>query len=334
MESYRSLTASNKPLLMMSSGQCGSVWGMAMLHRHRHHSVGVVIKREHAGPGRYLKNEATLQRQIFTTAWSLQFTSVPQCFDLVHHEDDERWRDLLLILPAGQGKCTTMIAERITAVSRQAQMLLVKKYNWTPTRHRLMQTLESNAYYTHCLVHLYLGRRRPCSLGVPATRPEVFTLCNFPLHVDQMEELQLPCPKYAKAMAESLAMLHWEMRLSGARVKFVLGGRRGARRMSASTPLAESTVWMFDFDRLRPIQANVSGLISIARAFWRNSPYCPRPDSTLWNIFADEYRRVGKEKVQAYPRHGECVETLCDLVDGALNMIVMGQKMWTIRGRF
>ncbi|KAG8422302.1 hypothetical protein J3459_010456 [Metarhizium acridum] len=119
---------------------------MAKWERYGYHDVDVVIKREDASPGRDIKYEAMIQRGIYGAARSLQLTSVPQVFHLIDQEDDKRWHDLLPVLPAGLGKCRTMIAERITSVSRQAQLLLVEKYNRTPTRDRYIQALSNGRY--------------------------------------------------------------------------------------------------------------------------------------------------------------------------------------------
>lgn len=74
-----------------------------------------------------------------------------------------------------------------------------------------------------CLVRLYLGRR---GVGRKNSKvdPGSFSLRNFPLHVDEMEELGLDTGYYARVMAESLAVLHWRVGTDGDDVEFVLGG--------------------------------------------------------------------------------------------------------------
>lgn len=175
----------------------------------------------------------------------------------------------------------------------------------------------------HCLVRIYLGRRR--LMHQTQRRLKFFSLRNFPLHADQVEELNLPSEAYTKGMAEALANLHWRVRTDGADVEFFLGAPRGIE--NADYPLAEHSLWMLDYDCSRPIEADETGLRAIARAFWRKDPYFPRPSATdvqsqsLWEIFSAEYRRVGREIVKAYPREGEDMEALLALVDDALTMI-------------
>jgi hypothetical protein len=130
-------------------------------------------------------------------------------------------------------------------------------------------------------------------------------------------------------MAQGLATLHWGLRANGANIEFVLGApRRRDDFEHRVTPLGLHLVWMLGFDLCEPIRADEAGLESIARAFWQNNPYFPRPDSAwhldqdLWRTFADEYRRVGTYIVQNFPQRGENVGRLAALVPAALTKIV------------
>lgn len=86
----------------------------------------------------------------------------------------------------------------------------------------------------------------------------------------------------------------------------MLGSSRGGPEANTSV-LAAHPLWMLGFDCSRPITADDSGLTAIAKAFWGNDPYYPRPHSTdgqsqkLWDIFSAEYRRVGLEIVRVNP---------------------------------
>jgi hypothetical protein len=146
-------------------------------------------------------------------------------------------------------------------------------------------------------------------------------------------------------MAEALAILHWKVRTNGADVELVLGAPRHDSNSrpdedNETTPLGEHALWMLDFDCSRPIEADESGLESIARAFWRNDPYYPQPDSTclrdreLWDVFAAEYKRVGREVVRASARRGEDVGVLCELVERAVTRIVDTRGKWKTGGHF
>ncbi|KAG8407227.1 hypothetical protein J3458_020717 [Metarhizium acridum] len=342
MESDISLTAFG-PLRRIGFGNCGSVWGTLKHNAHNNADVDIdmIIKREDASPGRDIKNETLVQSQVFPAESSLQLTSIPQCFGLME-TDDKRWQQILPLLLAGFKECRAMIAEKINPVSTRAQLLLVDKYSPVSHREVFRRSIEApDGKSQHCLVRLYLGRRRQARARKEQhhPRPQFFSLRNYPLHADQAEELQLPCKQYAKAMAEALATLNWQVRTDGNDVEFVLGAHRRGEE-DPNMPLEDHAVWMLDFDCSRPIETNDSGLESIARAFWRNDPYFPQPGSTfdqgreLWDVFAAEYRRVGMEAARAYHREGEDVESLCALVEGTLRKIEETKGKWTTGAHF
>ncbi|OAA69949.1 hypothetical protein LEL_09765 [Akanthomyces lecanii RCEF 1005] len=77
-----------------------------------------------------------------------------------------------------------------------------------------------------CLIRPYLGRRRPDPDQRGGPKQRFFSLRNLPLHVDQMEELDLPVEEYAVAMADALAFLHWSARVDAGDVEYVLAPPR------------------------------------------------------------------------------------------------------------
>lgn len=68
-----------------------------------------------------------------------------------------------------------------------------------------------------CLVRPYLGRMKYGSGGM------FFSLRNFKLHANQMQELDLPVSEFTGAMGHAMAVLHWNTRIDGNDVEFVLG---------------------------------------------------------------------------------------------------------------
>ncbi|CAG9992792.1 unnamed protein product [Clonostachys byssicola] len=299
----------------LGAGHCGSVWGN--LTSPETDPVPVVIKREDGAPGRSLRNEFLVQSQICSTA-SLEQVLVPSCLDFMESQDP-RWHQILPQLPDGSQGCNAMLAEKIQPVSIRARRTLVENYCPDELRDQILNSKENH----HCLVRVYLGRKRRLNPKQRQTR--FFSLRNFPLHINHAEEMALPCESYAKAMAEALATLHWKVRTDAADVEFVLASPRGDPEANTSA-LGEHPLWMLDFDCSRPIKADDSGLTAIAKAFWGNDPYYPRPHSTdgrsqkLWDIFSAEYRRVGLEIVRVYPM-GETPEILSELVHAAIGRI-------------
>ena len=111
----------SKPLERIGYGHCGSVWG-TLSSTGLHSSTSIVIKREDASPGRDIKNEVSVQSQVNRAKHSRIL--VPVCFGLMYSHD-ERWNQLLPLLPHNFTGCRAMISEKIKPVSRQAQRLIV-----------------------------------------------------------------------------------------------------------------------------------------------------------------------------------------------------------------
>ncbi|KEQ91710.1 hypothetical protein AUEXF2481DRAFT_32880 [Aureobasidium subglaciale EXF-2481] len=143
----------------------------------------------------------------------------------------------------------------------------------------------------NCLVRLYLGRR-----GVDRSKSSVenMTLRNFPLHVDEMERLNLPVPMYVEAIAEALALMHWSANIDANDVEFILGSSR--QDLSSSQDQGHSaSIWLLDFNQCRKFNEDKAGLKLLVDGFWMNDPYYPRPSSTdkrdkvLWTLFSSKY---------------------------------------------
>ncbi|MCJ1399771.1 hypothetical protein MMC11_002974 [Xylographa trunciseda] len=81
---------------------------------------------------------------------------------------------------------------------------------------------KSSAGNADCIARLYLGRRRQ-----PRGRPQqFFSLRNFSLHLDMVDDLGLDVEAYAAAMAAGLAVCHWRARVDANDVEFVLGSKQ------------------------------------------------------------------------------------------------------------
>ncbi|KAH6951613.1 zinc finger protein-domain-containing protein [Fusarium avenaceum] len=143
----------------------------------------------------------------------------------------------------------------------------------------------------HCLARVYLGRRRAPNQPLQTN----FTLRNFNLHLDQMIEMQLPVVKYAEAIGEALAVLHWGACIDAYDVEFVLG--------SEVLSKAEATIriWVLDFNLCSLFDEEVAigyptrVIDQLVDSFFENDPYYPRPGSNgemegqLWDTFKAAY---------------------------------------------
>lgn len=170
-----------------------------------------------------------------------------------------------------------------------------------------------------CLIRLYLGRRNEDSPPVTADK---FHLRNFPLHVNEMEQLRLDTSFYAKLMAQSLAVLHWRAGLDANDVEFVFGSSpemfeppelqdlAGLDKDAAAdmhfTDFHHRTIsiWLLDFNMCKPFTKDPNGLKKLVDGFYWNDPYYPRPTSTvpkdkeLWKLFAKHYLEISAEFVR------------------------------------
>ena len=159
-------------------------------------------------------------------------------------------------------------------------------------------------------------------------RFESFSLRNFPLHVDQMEDKNLDTILYAQMMAETLAQLYWGAHTDANDIEFVLAPppfqpllpaveSNRARynrhvREKADPPhhgmvtmdnafLGEHAMWILDFDCCNDMEMNEAGVKEAVAAFYRNDPYFPRPgrederDQKLWTVFRESFLEVSRE---------------------------------------
>lgn len=284
----------------IGQGFCGTVWAETPSRTGQ-----LCIKREDGGPGRSIRNEYQIQAMLTSKLagnprYAVGF-SVPASPSLLE-EANPLWEHLLPGFPPDYEACNAMVSERIQPLCAGGREELVRRYCPGDIQDRILADGKNEA----CLARLYLGRRRKQTQS--GARRRFFSLRNYPLHADQVEELGLPSAEYARAMARALAFLNWGAGIDGNDVEFVLA----APRTGAGNPgwdsgsLGRHGLWMLDFDCCRGITMDEKGVEQIVRAFWRNDPYYPRPgggadgDERLWEVFAAEYRRASVEII-----HGE-----------------------------
>ncbi|KAH9871632.1 hypothetical protein J1614_005887 [Plenodomus biglobosus] len=217
-----------------------------------------------------------------------------------------------------------MCAERILPLAKSIRESLIDQY--CPPAAR--ETFKADRANKDCLVRLYLGtRRKPRN-----SRFSGFQLRNFPLFLDQMEELELDVADFAKAIGEALAVMHWACHLDANDVEFVLGSSPeytadpaliltkslsvkyvSGMKPNTSTWTAHldnfkkrtTHIWMLDFNRCAEFQPSQSGLQQLVQAFFRNDPYFPKPlatlvkDQQLWSCFRKSYEQASENCFKA-----------------------------------
>ncbi|KAL4907552.1 hypothetical protein BDW74DRAFT_176306 [Aspergillus multicolor] len=165
-------------------------------------------------------------------------------------------------------------AQRIPAVKERIRQLLTE--NFCPLE--LANEILASDTNRDCLIRPYLGRRR---VSRPS-RFRAFSLRNYPLHIDQMEELAIPeediCG-YARAMAEALAVMHWVGEVDGNDVEFVLAAPNDGPGKDKKTgghiwanALEAHQMWVLDFDLVRDMPIDEHGVRQAVAAFLKKRP--------------------------------------------------------------
>ena len=139
-----------------------------------------------------------------------------------------------------------------------------------------------------------------------------------------MEELGLDRAKYAKTMAETLAVLYWEAHIDANDVEFVLApapapaprdkeqlvdseeiSTHDSSTIIKSQNLGDHVVWLLDFDCCKPMALDKKGVEQAVAAFYKNDPYYPRPgsgnlnDRALWAAFKEIFLSTSSAILEA-----------------------------------
>lgn len=298
------------------------------------------MKRGDGSTSRSVSYEYLVHQKIATTFKGSNFASfaIPRSVGFLDAQDNAAWSAVLPRLPSDYTACNAIISEKIVPVNASARRLLVQKFRPDLNAEEIMRS-QSNE---HCLIRPYLGRRRyhqseiEASTGGPRRQLRALSLRNYPLHLDQMEQLGIDPSGYAVAMADALAFLHWVAKVDGNDVEFVLGQpghqsdvssstRPGGIYSNNTTIFGPHMMWILDFDLCRDISLDEEGVKKAHKAFWGNDPFFPRPgrdnpaDQKLWTIFQDRYIESSAAVLHEEP---DCIKRLPGLLIEQLKQTV------------
>ena len=283
-----STTPQKDPLRRIGAGCCGSVWAPSSTD-----ISGNAVKRADGGPGRDLYNDFVMHQKVFAALSGLDPKStaeVPRCHEYIA-ADDQFGTGLLERFPEPfQVPCNVLVTDRIPAFSAPVREKIIDKY----CPERLRSATKTSDPDRDCIIRLYMGRRRRPARN---SRFHGFNLRNYPLHADQVEELQLDQPLYARILAETLASLYWKANVDANDVEFVLAPPReesDQSRRIKSDFLGDHVVWLLDFDCCRDMPLDESGVEQAVAAFYRNDPYYPRPGQEDWTHFRGRFLEVSE----------------------------------------
>lgn len=288
----------------IGQGFCGTVWASPTGP-----GDAFAIKREDGGPGRSLHNDYEMHLKVLTSlSGSIPKVYVPSCYEYVFAHNQDWWDKRLSNFPEEfQVPCNALVSERIPPFPKDVRETLIEEYCPSSLRPKI-ESIKSSEPNQDCLIRPYLGRRRRLEKH---SKYKSFSLRNYPLHVDQVEELKLDGKLYASIMAETLAHLYWRANVDANDVEFVLAPPRkdytdqiGARSAHSSTigseKLGEHVIWILDFDCCRQMTLDEKGVEQAVAAFYRNDPYYPRPgrdnsmDQALWEEFKHRFLQVSE----------------------------------------
>ncbi|KAK2774247.1 hypothetical protein CKAH01_13212 [Colletotrichum kahawae] len=302
------------PLQHIGEGACGSVWCASSKSPPYSANTPLVMKREDMSDVRSITHEGEIHHHILQSLPDPRVATainIPLSHGLLHHTNTSAWSQILPRLPAGYAACNALVSEKIHPFPFRVRKLLLEQL----TACEDPQTVAKGHMNTHCLIRAYLGKRkyaraeedaRPAHLK--KLRP--FSLRNFPLCIDQMEDLDLDVEGYALAMADTLAFMHWTAKVDANDVEFVLGQCRSDKTQKAlpcvgekdfeSAALGPHAMWVLDFDCCRKMSMDEEGIKTACKSFWRNDQYYPRPgssnvsDQKLWAVFRGQFLKTSE----------------------------------------
>ncbi|MCJ1460362.1 hypothetical protein MMC28_010742 [Mycoblastus sanguinarius] len=266
----------------------------------------------------------TVEEAFARVKWVDTLVQVPRCYRYIDKTETAWWTAHESLFPEGQRISENLLlTEHIAPINLVARDALIDQY--CPEGLRAAAKLQTGN--DDCLVRLYLGKRRDSTSRQKS--PSMFGLRNFQLCLDQMQGLGLDTETFAFAMAEALAVMHWEAKIDAADVEFVLGGapclthdplpmlrELQCLQDNSSTSLgtlgleaAVTHIWLLDFNQCQPISMDDIGITQAVKRFFVNDPYYPRPlapegsyDEKLWQAFEGRYLEISGRLVRSEHR--------------------------------
>jgi hypothetical protein len=236
---------------------------------------------------------------------------IPQCYFFVPDTEDEWFSKHQGLTKAAADVCNlptaVLVTERIPPLHQSTRKLLIEKYCSPRNKDSALADLANK----NCLVRLYLGSSQGKSGQM------FFSLRNFKLHLNQMVEIQLDVEKLARTMAIALATMHWAAQIDARDVEFVLGSSTELTPLRWDLSAIEkleteiytgppsyvdhdfftrvTEFWVLDFNQVRTITKDETGIAQAIQAAQINDPYIPKPlqesavERKVWNAFVRAY---------------------------------------------
>lgn len=183
-----------------------------------------------------------------------------------------------------------------------------------------------------CLIRIYLGE-----IETPKQASGCYdSLRNFPMRLNMIEDLKMDKFALATKMAIALAVIHWQAKIDGMDIEFVLGSAAttsfdSRRKFFTGSTLSEDLppptevlwpvyfterkthCWVLDFDKASHIKLTANDVDKkLVPAFLGNDPYYPRPDvdEELWAEFSRAYLLASHLILDKNPDKGPAIMSL------------------------
>ncbi|KXH45992.1 hypothetical protein CNYM01_03958 [Colletotrichum nymphaeae SA-01] len=297
------------PLQVIGEGFCGVIYDFP--------SRGLIIKAGRSNKKQEMWADHVAHVKMWEASKTTKSYAIPRPAYIVQAEDLQAWKIAhRKEIKSHSGfffdPSAIMVSERILPLPRSIREALVSVF--CPSDRKA--DASNNPANKHCLIRIYLGRRR-----MNQRVENRFSLRNFELTLDKMEILGVDPQQYVRPLAEALAVMHWASQIDGADVEFVLGSSP-ERRISAQTldsidlggdiittwNMDESkssginflrrsvSIFLLDFNQCKRMPPSPKGIDDAVKAFWENDPYYPRPgykkgtqEWMLWEQFKSDY---------------------------------------------
>ncbi|KAK3936029.1 zinc finger protein-domain-containing protein [Diplogelasinospora grovesii] len=239
-----------------------------------------------------------------------------------------------------------LISQRIQPLPARTRHLLIDKY----CAPRIRQSALGDPANNDCLVRVYLGSM------VGRANQMFFSLRNFKLHLNQMQQIQMEVEPIARGIGEAMAVMPWAAKTDARDVEFVLGtssdfrpmGRFDADELTNLDPGTytgpmsrvhqdffgrKTELWILDFNQVRKIKMDKEGVEQAVQAATINDPYLPRPlgDSEVerraWNTFVTSYLETSERVIRKEGMEDEVMQLPVMFLEGLIDVQRKKQEM-------
>ncbi|KAK4161263.1 zinc finger protein-domain-containing protein [Cladorrhinum sp. PSN259] len=246
------------PYQKIGFGQCGLVFTKPG------HGHVVKVARPYFSDG--LWNDFLSHLRLLQALHFERHIKIPRVYSYVPRASETWWAANKPCLPPATHffplPSEALITERIPTLPATLRHALID--NFCP--ETLKGAAKTSPLNTDSLVRVYLGRRHQPQPGAPPPPPPPnFSLRNFNFCLDQLLQFEFPVEEYARVMGRCLATIHWQARMDGYDIEFVLGGSDPEdAENSYTTYLTQSSSAGLDVEQLEdmPMHSDIEALLS------------------------------------------------------------------------